>query len=191
MEHTGSAAREALPLLASKAFQQRRRRDLAFPPGTFAEYEWDMLLVLCMKAASQPELRQIDLFNAAGVPHTTGLRMIERLEAAGIVVRRSGGSTLRKRLVALTADGFQRLARALPIPKPGRLERTAGGQGFTARTLDAIRPWSRSRLPECTIALWHGCTNLLAPLSGRAARVDWKSNAGRRKRARLYNSESP
>ncbi len=113
IEHTGSAEREELPLLASKAFQQRRRRDLAFPPGTFAEYEWDMLLVLCMKAHSQPELRQIDLFNAAGVPHTTGLRMIERLEAAGLIVRRPGGTTLRKRLVALTGDGLQRLGRAL------------------------------------------------------------------------------
>ena len=98
-------------------FRERRWRDRWFPGGLFGEPAWDMLLVLFRGHDEQAELRQIDLFNEVGVPHTTALRTIEKLEKAGLVERLVGGSIYRKRVVRLTADAIERMERCTGISR--------------------------------------------------------------------------
>jgi uncharacterized membrane protein len=99
-----------LSAAAASLLRQRRKRDACFPPNLFGEYEWDILLVLF---ASSEEMRQIDVFNRSGVPHTTGLRIMRRLEEARLVELRGGGSIYRKRLVRLTKNAGERMQRFL------------------------------------------------------------------------------
>jgi uncharacterized membrane protein len=99
-----------LSAAAASMLRERRKRDACFPPNLFGEYEWDMMLVLF--SAGQ-EMRQIDLFNQAGVPHTTGLRIMRRLEEADLVAIRGGGSIYQKRLVRLTAAAVERMTHLL------------------------------------------------------------------------------
>ena len=109
LEGGRAAGAAGLSSSAEAMFEERRRRDACFPAGLFAEPQWDMLLVLFKAYAEQRELRQLDIFNEAGVPHTTGLRMIEQLERSGLVERRPGDTFLRKRLVRLTKDAVTRM----------------------------------------------------------------------------------
>ena len=99
-----------LSAAASWMLRQRRKRDACFPPNIFGEYEWDMLLVLF---SAGEEMRQIDVLNQSAVPHTTGLRIMRRLEDAGLVAIRGGGSIYQKRLVRLTGAAIDRMTRLL------------------------------------------------------------------------------
>ena len=94
-------------------FRQRRRRDACFPKGLFREPEWDMLLVLFKARGEQREMRQIHVFNEASVAHTTGLRMIEQLEQAGLIECERTGPVARRRKVRLTEDAVARMTRFL------------------------------------------------------------------------------
>jgi uncharacterized membrane protein len=106
LEKTDEADDLDLRSAAASMLRQRRKRDACFPPNLFGEYEWDMLLVLF---SAGEEMRQIDVFNQAGVPHTTGLRIMRRLGDAGLVAIRGGGSIYQKRLVQLTDVAVQRM----------------------------------------------------------------------------------
>jgi uncharacterized membrane protein len=110
LSKTGDGDQLELSAAAASMLRHRRRRDACFPPNLFGEYEWDILLVLF---ASGEEMRQIDVFNRSGVPHTTGLRIMRRLEEARLVELRGGGSIYRKRLVRLTKDAGERMQRFL------------------------------------------------------------------------------
>jgi DNA-binding MarR family transcriptional regulator len=63
--------------------------------------------------AAEPELPVGRLAAAADVSIPTATRMLQQLEGAGVVVRRRSAEDERKVLVALTADGRERLARLL------------------------------------------------------------------------------
>jgi DNA-binding MarR family transcriptional regulator len=114
---TAALAQEApaddLGAVAARLFRERRTRDKAFPAGLFAEPEWDMLLVLAKALGEGRELRQIEVLNAINVPHTTGFRVIQRLEAAGLISRAKADSVKRANLIRLSEDGVRRLRRAL------------------------------------------------------------------------------
>jgi DNA-binding MarR family transcriptional regulator len=102
-----------LGAVAARLFRQRRKRDEAFPPGLLVEPEWDMLLLLAKARGEGREMRQIEVLNAINVPHTTGFRVIQRLEAAGLVERTTAEKVKRTNFVRLTGDGVRRLRRAL------------------------------------------------------------------------------
>jgi DNA-binding MarR family transcriptional regulator len=102
-----------LSTVAARLFRERRKRDEAFPPGLLVEPEWDMLLVLAKAVGEGRELRQIEVLNAINVPHTTGFRVIQRLEAAGLVSRTTTESVKRTNIIRLTEDGVRRLRQAL------------------------------------------------------------------------------
>jgi hypothetical protein len=91
------AAREQLRFL--------RRRNAAFPAGLFGDYRWPMLLVLYVAHEEQREVRQIDAFRDAGVPHTTGKRIIDELVDLNLVEVRPGGSGQAKRFAQLSPGG--------------------------------------------------------------------------------------
>ncbi|WP_328457276.1 MULTISPECIES: MarR family winged helix-turn-helix transcriptional regulator [unclassified Amycolatopsis] len=63
--------------------------------------------------ATEPELPVGRLAAAADVSIPTATRMLQQLEGAGVVVRRRSPQDERKVLVALTADGGERLKRLL------------------------------------------------------------------------------
>jgi uncharacterized membrane protein len=107
LERAGGTDAHSLSSSAATMLRQRRKRDACFPPNIFGEYEWDMLLVLF---SAGEEMRQIDVFNQSGVPQTTGLRIIRRLEEAGLVAIRGGGNIYQKRLVRLSEEAVQRMA---------------------------------------------------------------------------------
>jgi hypothetical protein len=99
-----------LSAAAASMLRQRRKRDACFPPNLFGEYEWDMLLVLF---SANQEMRQIDVFNGSGVPPTTGLRIMRRLEEMGLLAIRGGGSIYQKRLVRLTDAAVESMTQFL------------------------------------------------------------------------------
>ena len=98
---------------AATMLRQRRRRNAYFPPELFGEPGWDMLLVLFKARREQREPRQIHVFNEAGVPHTTGIRMLEQLEAAGLVECERIGPVARRRVVRLTEEAVARMTAYL------------------------------------------------------------------------------
>ncbi|MGW4063477.1 MarR family winged helix-turn-helix transcriptional regulator [Amycolatopsis sp. NPDC004747] len=63
--------------------------------------------------AAEPELPVGRLAAAADVSIPTATRMLQQLEAAGVVVRRRSPEDERKVLVTLTPDGSERLTRLL------------------------------------------------------------------------------
>lgn len=107
------ASSDDLGAVAARLFRERRKRDEAFPPGLLIEPEWDMLLVLAKALGEGREMRQIEVLNAVNVPHTTGFRVIQRLEAAGLVRRTADKRVARSNTIRLTRDGVHRLRRAL------------------------------------------------------------------------------
>jgi DNA-binding MarR family transcriptional regulator len=107
-----------LSTVAARLFRERRLRDEAFPPGLLVEPEWDMLLVLAKALGEGRELRQIEVLNAINVPHTTGFRVIQRLEAAGLISRTKTQAAKNTTLLRLTEDGVRRLRVALTGDDP-------------------------------------------------------------------------
>jgi DNA-binding MarR family transcriptional regulator len=77
-----------------------------------------MLLVLAKALGEGRELRQIEVLNAINVAHTTGFRVIQRLEAAGLIRRTTTDSVKRMNLIRLTPDGVRRMAIALNVETP-------------------------------------------------------------------------
>jgi DNA-binding MarR family transcriptional regulator len=116
LDHSGAS--DDLGTVAARLFRERRKRDDAFPPGLLIEPEWDMLLVLAKALGEGRELRQIEVLNAINVPHTTGFRVIQRLEAAGLIRRTTTDSVKRMNLIRLTPDGVRRMAIALNVETP-------------------------------------------------------------------------
>jgi len=98
---------------AKLLFRERRRRDGFFPTGLFREPAWDILLVLFMARDEGRQLRQVDALRIAEVPGTTGLRILEQLEAEGLVVRSVGDGWKNKRVLSLTDDAIARMGRFL------------------------------------------------------------------------------
>ncbi|WP_328647622.1 MarR family winged helix-turn-helix transcriptional regulator [Amycolatopsis sp. NBC_00348] len=68
-------------------------------------------LTMLEPLAAEPELPVGRLAAAADVSIPTATRMLQQLEAAGVVVRRRSAEDERKVLVALTAEGSERLTR--------------------------------------------------------------------------------
>lgn len=75
----------------------------------FDDYRWRTLLILFAASAQGRELRFVDLFDAAGAPHTTGRRIVEELERLGFVAVRAGDYASSRKLVSLTAVGVAQM----------------------------------------------------------------------------------
>jgi DNA-binding MarR family transcriptional regulator len=70
------------------------------PIGLFPGQE-----ILLMQLWERDARSQADLVDALGVDHSTVAKMLQRLEAAGLVVRRQSSQDRRVTLVSLTATG--------------------------------------------------------------------------------------
>lgn len=81
----------------------RRRRHLS--AEWFGEPAWEMLLELFIQFAGGARVSTKSLVIASGAPNTTGLRVIDRLEEAGLVERSPSQTDKRVTLVSLTRQG--------------------------------------------------------------------------------------
>lgn len=100
--------------IAKALYALRRRRDAATPvKGLFGEPAWDILLDLFIAHKSSMELQVSSVCLEAGVPSTTILRWIARLEREGLLYRQADSGDLRRRYVRLTEDGLTMMRNIL------------------------------------------------------------------------------
>ena len=113
----GAAAPERgirLPVIAKGLLSERRRRDGCFPPGLFGEPAWELLLALYIGREAGDDMTMRGAAQTARLPYATCARLIERLEAAGLITRRRvTGSHSKKVLVELTEEAADRLSHYL------------------------------------------------------------------------------
>lgn len=91
----------------------RRERTKFLPPDLVGEPAWDMLLELFCQFFDGAAVSTKSLTIASGVPQTTALRFIERLEADGLLARRQSSTDRRVTLVKLTKEGVHAVGKAL------------------------------------------------------------------------------
>jgi len=100
--------------LAKNLYALRRQRDaIAGEKGLFGEPGWDILLDLYIAARSGSETQVSSVCIEAGVPSTTILRWIARLEKDGLVYRAADTGDARRRYVRLTQAGHEMMDRVL------------------------------------------------------------------------------
>ena len=99
---------------AKSVYSARRRRDLAAGiSGLFGEPAWDILLDVFIAQKSRREIQVSSVCIEAGVPSTTILRWLTRLELEGLIYRASDNVDGRRRFVRLTDAGEALMMRML------------------------------------------------------------------------------
>ncbi|MBB4612516.1 MarR family winged helix-turn-helix transcriptional regulator [Novosphingobium taihuense] len=92
--------------LALSLYALRRKRDaVSARKGLFGEPGWDILLDLYIADRRRTEIQVSSVCLDAGVPSTTILRWISRLEEENLVYREADTTDARRRYVRLTDDG--------------------------------------------------------------------------------------
>jgi DNA-binding MarR family transcriptional regulator len=99
---------------AKSVYSARRRRDSAAGiGGLFGEPAWDILLDVFIAQKSRREIQVSSVCIEAGVPSTTILRWLTRLELEGLIYRASDNVDGRRRFVRLTDAGEALMMRML------------------------------------------------------------------------------
>ena len=94
--------------IAKMLYEARRRRDAASSvKGLFGEPGWDILLDLFIARKTRTALQVSSVCAGAGLPSTTVLRWIARLEREGLIVRVADQEDARRRYVSLTTRGLR------------------------------------------------------------------------------------
>lgn len=94
----------------SFSIQMRRIRRTHFGSADLAGPVWDMMLDLMLAESHGRVLSASDLATGAGVPLSSGLRMIASLERLALVQRSTDERDRRRTIVQLTALGTERMA---------------------------------------------------------------------------------
>lgn len=102
-----------LTQLAERLYKGRRARERFLPSGLFGEPCWDLLLDLYIARHRKRIVTTTGACIAACVPMSTGLRWLEKLEAASIVERSPCPRDHRLILVTLTDEGVDRMSDLL------------------------------------------------------------------------------
>jgi hypothetical protein len=92
---------------ARRYLRARRQREDLFPAELFADPAWDLLLDLFASRIEGHLVSISDACIAAGVPTTTALRWIGKLESAHLVRRRPDTMDCRRTNIELTPDAIQ------------------------------------------------------------------------------------
>lgn len=87
----------------------RRLRDQQFGFGLFADPAWDILLEVYAADLAQQRISVSDLRARAGVPKTTAMRWISKLEEDGWLVRQADPLDRRRYWLSLTSQASERL----------------------------------------------------------------------------------
>ena len=94
----------------SLSIQIRRIRRSHFGTAEISGPVWDMMLDLMLAGANGRVLSASDLATGAGVPLSSGLRMIASLEQRGLVHRSIDERDRRRTIVRLSENGTERMA---------------------------------------------------------------------------------
>src|SRR3546814_430071 len=94
----------------SLSIQIRRIRRSHFGTAEISGPVWDMMLDLMLAGANGRVLSASDLATGAGVPLSSGLRMIASLEQRGLVHRSIDERDRRRTIVRLSDGGIERMA---------------------------------------------------------------------------------
>lgn len=100
--------------MAMALYALRRKRDaISGRKSLFGEPGWDILLDLFIADRRRTEIQVSSVCLDAGVPSTTILRWIARLEEENLVYREADTSDARRRYVRLTDDGRKLMRNVL------------------------------------------------------------------------------
>lgn len=113
MEAFHDTETEALRLAKSLYFLRRRRDSSLGIKGLFGEPAWDILLDVFIAQMCNADIQVSSVCIEAGVPSTTVLRWIARLESEGMVYRAADNGDARRRYVRLTDAGHQKMVKTL------------------------------------------------------------------------------
>ncbi len=102
-----------LAAIARSCLHARRAREKLFPEGLFADPAWDILLDLFACDLDGIPVYVSDACLASGVPPTTGLRWLAKLEELQLVERRQDSSDGRRAHIVLRPSARQAIARWL------------------------------------------------------------------------------
>jgi hypothetical protein len=91
-------------LRASALLAERRRRDTTLPNELFGEPVWDLMLSLFVAQKTGQDVHQTEAIRFARVADTTGLRLMEQLVSAGILVRTRRSGNRKDWSIRLSAD---------------------------------------------------------------------------------------
>ena len=94
---------------ADRLYAERRRRDALFPGELFGEPAWDLLLALFTAREKGQTMILCKAYRAARVTDTTGRRLLDRMEADGLITRRRAPRSRKMRIVELTDMAAERL----------------------------------------------------------------------------------
>jgi len=94
----------------SLSIQLRRMRKSHFGTAQMSGAVWDMMLDLMLANANGRTLSASDLATGAGVPLSSGLRMIAAIEGAGLARRTIDERDRRRTIVRLTEAGAEKMA---------------------------------------------------------------------------------
>lgn len=112
VESVSGEARLKSVLLDQVSFsiQMRRMRRSHFGSAELSGPIWDMMLDLMLASTHGRALSASDLATGAGVPLSSGLRMIGTLERLGLAQRSIDERDRRRTIVRLTEVGSERMA---------------------------------------------------------------------------------
>lgn len=80
------------------------RRNATVPSGLFSDPRWDMLVALFLRQEAGAQMSVSEISSVGDIAATTGLRHLDRLEAAGLVERAADPTDGRRRFVQLSRD---------------------------------------------------------------------------------------
>jgi hypothetical protein len=101
---------------AKRILKNRRSRGVHFgEPEIFGEPAWDILLDLYVHQIQNDEVSVKSASIGSGAPATTALRWINILEDKKLIVSELDLTDHRRRLVRLTAEGFESMTRYLEL----------------------------------------------------------------------------
>ncbi|QIQ87795.1 MarR family winged helix-turn-helix transcriptional regulator [Erythrobacter sp.] len=98
---------------AERAYKDRRKRAEEFDDALFGEPAWDILLDMFIHQSRSEEVTVKSACIGSGAPNTTALRWLKVLENYGLIQSKPDPNDQRRRLLALTAEGFEAMTRYL------------------------------------------------------------------------------
>jgi len=119
-----AAASDAFGTLLSRAARQwRRAADLRLQPYALTEATW-LPLIRIARAPTPP--RQKDLAESMSLDGSSVVRLLDNLEAAGLVQRREGEHDRRAKIIVLTPRGREIADQVEAISRRIRRDALAG-----------------------------------------------------------------
>ena len=97
--------------IVRRVCELRRARDAALPGNLFGEATWDVLLQLYAAHVDSQRISITRLTRQCGVPATTVLRRLARLEDRGLLIRTNDPFDARRVYVALSSTGAEAMER--------------------------------------------------------------------------------